>query len=170
MTKLLTIAKNTLTETLRQPIYAIIIGCSILLYVLSPSLTMHTLDDDNKLLREIGLSTLFLTSLFVAIFSAAGAVAEEMDNKTISTVLSKPVSRPVYVLAKFLGVSWAVAIAHPKPESVAVLEQFLRDPGVRMVPLSTLAPRSGGGTSSTPRAGDLVRRSSTSGGKHAPEK
>ncbi|MCP4455259.1 MAG: ABC transporter permease subunit, partial [Planctomycetes bacterium] len=112
MTKLLTIAKNTLTETLRQPIYAIIIGCAILLYILSPSLTMYTLDDDNKLLREIGLSTLFLTSLFVAIFAAAGAVAEEMENKTISTVLSKPVSRPVYVLAKFLGVSWAVAIAH----------------------------------------------------------
>ena len=112
MTKLFTIAKNTLTETLRQPIYAIIVGCAILLYILSPSLTMYTLDDDNKLLREIGLSTLFLTSLFVSIFSAAGAVAEEMDNKTISTVLSKPVSRPVYVLAKFLGVSWAVAIAH----------------------------------------------------------
>jgi len=112
MTKLITIAKNTLTETLRQPIYAILIGCAILLYILSPSLTMYTLDDDNKLLREIGLSTLFLTSLFVAIFSAAGAVAEELDNKTISTVLSKPVSRPVYVLAKFLGVSCAVAISH----------------------------------------------------------
>jgi ABC-type Na+ efflux pump permease subunit len=112
MTKLITIAKNTLTETLRQPIYAILIGCAILLYILSPSLTMYTLDDDNKLLREIGLSTLFLTSLFVAIFSAAGAVAEELENKTISTVLSKPVSRPVYVLAKFLGVSCAVALAH----------------------------------------------------------
>ncbi|MCF7976007.1 MAG: ABC transporter permease subunit [Phycisphaerae bacterium] len=112
MTKLVTIAKNTLTETLRQPIYAILIGCAILLYILSPSLTMYTLDDDNKLLREICLSTLFLASLFVAIFSAAGAVAEELDNKTISTVLSKPVSRPVYVLAKFLGVSCAVAIAH----------------------------------------------------------
>ncbi len=112
MTKLITIATNTLIETLRQPIYAIIIGCAILLFILSPSLTMYTLDDDNKLLREVGLSTLFLTSLFVAIFSAAGAVAEEIENKTISTVLSKPVSRPTYVLAKFLGVSWAVAIAH----------------------------------------------------------
>ena len=49
MTKLITIAKNTLTETLRQTIYAILIGCAILLYILSPSLTMYTLDDDNKL-------------------------------------------------------------------------------------------------------------------------
>ena len=112
MVKLITIAKNTLTETLRQPIYAIMIGCAILLFIISPSLTMYTMDDDNKLLREIGLSTLFITSLFVAIFSASGAVAEEMDNKTITTVLSKPVSRPIFILAKFLGICSAVALAH----------------------------------------------------------
>ncbi|MCH8193564.1 MAG: hypothetical protein IIA65_06060 [Planctomycetes bacterium] len=82
---LLTIAKNTLTETLRQPIYAIIIASAILLFVISPSLTMYTMSDDNKLLREIGLSTLFLTSLFIAIFSASGAVAQELENKTVTT-------------------------------------------------------------------------------------
>jgi hypothetical protein len=68
--------------------------------------------DDNKLLREIGLSTLFLSSLFIAIFSASGAVADEVENKTIITVLSKPVQRPIFVLAKFSGVAAAVALAH----------------------------------------------------------
>lgn len=109
---LLTIAKNTFTETLRQPIYAIIIASAILLFVISPSLTMYTMSDDNKLLREIGLSTLFLTSLFIAIFSASGAVAQELESKTVTTVLSKPVRRPIFILGKFLGVSSAVAIAH----------------------------------------------------------
>ncbi|MHC4110227.1 MAG: ABC-2 transporter permease [Planctomycetota bacterium] len=70
------------------------------------------MSDDNKLLREIGLSTLFLASLFIAIFSASGAVAEEIENKTISTVLSKPVQRPIFIIAKFLGVSAAVILAH----------------------------------------------------------
>lgn len=112
MDKLLTIAKNTLTETLRQPIYGIIVGIALLLYILSPALTMYTMDDDNKLLREIGLSTLFITSLFIAIFSASGAVADEMENKTIMTVLSKPIPRPIFVLAKFLGVGSAVALSH----------------------------------------------------------
>jgi len=73
---------------------------------------MYTMNDDNKLLREIGLSTLFLTSLFIAIFSASGAVAEEMENKTILTVLSKPVQRPIFIIAKFLGVAAAVMLAH----------------------------------------------------------
>jgi len=70
------------------------------------------MDDDNKLLRELGLSTLLITSLFVAIFSAAGAVSIEMENKTILTVLTKPVQRPIFILAKFLGVVGAVALSH----------------------------------------------------------
>jgi ABC-2 type transport system permease protein len=112
MHKLFTIAKNTLIETLRQPVYAIIIIAALFLFFLSPSLTMYTMSDDNKLLREIGLSTLFLASLFIAIFSASGAVAEEIENKTITTVLTKPVQRPIFIIAKFLGVSAAVILAH----------------------------------------------------------
>jgi ABC-2 type transport system permease protein len=112
MNKLFTIAKNTFIETLRQPVYAIIIVTALFLFFISPSLTMYTMSDDNKLLREIGLSTLFLTSLFIAIFSASGAVAKELENKTITTVLSKPVRRPIFIVAKFFGVAAAVVLAH----------------------------------------------------------
>ena len=112
MNKLFTIAKNTFIETLRQPVYAIIIVAALFLLFISPSLTMYTMSDDNKLLREIGLSTLFLTSLFISIFSASGAVAKEMENKTIMTVLTKPVQRPIFIIAKFFGVASAVVLAH----------------------------------------------------------
>jgi ABC-2 type transport system permease protein len=112
MNKLFTIAKNTFIETLRQPVYAIIIVAALFLLFMSPSLTMYTMSDDNKLLREIGLSTLFLTSLFISIFSASGAVAKELENKTIMTVLTKPVQRPIFIIAKFFGVAFAVILAH----------------------------------------------------------
>ena len=112
MHKLFTLTRNTFTETLRQPVYGIIIIAALLLFFISPSLTMYTLSDDNKLLRELGLSTLFLTSLFIAIFAASGAVSEEIENKTIVTVLTKPVGRPIFILAKFLGVAAAVVLAH----------------------------------------------------------
>ncbi len=112
MNKLFTIAKNTFIEILRQPIYAVIIVAALLLFFISPSLTMYTMSDDNKLLREIGLSTLFLASLFIAIFSASSAVNEEIENKTITTVLSKPIQRPIFIIAKFIGVAAAVVLAH----------------------------------------------------------
>ena len=112
MNKLLAVAKNTFVETLRQPVYGIIIVAALLMIFISPSLTMYSMSDDNKLLREIGLSTLFLASLFIAIFSASGAVAAEIEKKTVITVLSKPISRPTFIIAKFFGVAAAVALAH----------------------------------------------------------
>jgi len=110
--KLLIVAKNTLTETLRQPIYAVIIAFSLFLFFMSPSIAMYTMDEDIKMLREIGLSTLVLTGLFIAIFSATAALTEEIETKTITTVLSKPIGRPTFILGKFLGVAAAVILAH----------------------------------------------------------
>ena len=110
--KILTIGKNTFIETIRQPIYVVILTAAVLMFVVSPSISMYTLDEDVKLLREIGLSTLFLMGLFIAIFSATSAVTEEIETKTITTILSKPIQRPTFIFGKFLGLSAAVAIAH----------------------------------------------------------
>jgi hypothetical protein len=80
--------------------------------LISPSITMYSIDDDNKLLREIAYSTIFLSGLFVAIFASAGAITQEVESKTASTVLSKPVPRFIFVLGKYFGIAGAVAIAH----------------------------------------------------------
>lgn len=112
MLRLLTIAKNTFTETLRQPIYIVIISFALLSIILAPAVSSYTLDEDIKLLRELGLSTLFLAGLFIAVFSAISAITEEIDSGTITTVLSKPISRPVFILGKYFGVCAAVALAH----------------------------------------------------------
>lgn len=110
--KLITVAKNTTYETIRQPIYIIIILAALLLLILAPAISMYTLDEDVKLLRELAFSTLFLSGLFISIFSAGGAVTEEIDTGTITTVLSKPIPRPVFLLGKFCGLAFAVSFAH----------------------------------------------------------
>ncbi len=112
LNRLLIVAKNTCIETIRQPVYAIIILSALLLMAMAPALSAFTLDEDIKLLRELGLSTLFLAGLFIAVFSATGAITEEIETGTITTVLSKPISRPVFVVGKFFGLAGAVALAH----------------------------------------------------------
>lgn len=110
--KLFSIAKNTFIETIRQPVYAVIIAAAVFLFFISPSLTMYTMEDDNKLLRELGLSTLFIAGLFIATFSASAAITEEIETKTILTTLSKPVPRYNFILGKFTGTAAAVILAH----------------------------------------------------------
>ncbi len=110
-TNLLAIITNTFTETLRQPIYAVVIAATIILLVFSPSLAMFTLDDDNQLLEDVCISTLMVAGLFLAVFSASTVVSEEIENKTALTVISKTVGRGRFIIAKFLGLTAAVILA-----------------------------------------------------------
>jgi len=107
----LAIVANTFTETLRQPIYGVVLAATVLLLIFSPSLAMFTLDDDNQLLKDVGLSTLLVAGLFLAVFAAATVVTEEIENKTVLTVISKTVSRSVFILGKFVGIALAVILA-----------------------------------------------------------
>jgi ABC-type transport system involved in multi-copper enzyme maturation permease subunit len=105
------LALNTFLETIRQPIYGVILLATAFLMILNVSLAGFTLDDDDKLLLDLGLSTLLLSGLFLSAFSAAGVLSREIDNKTVLTVISKPVSRPVFILGKFAGLVGALSVA-----------------------------------------------------------
>lgn len=105
------IVSNSFTETIRQPIYGVVIAITILVLLFSPSLAMFTLDDDNLLLKDVGLSTLLVAGLFIAVFAAATVITEEIENKTVLTVLSKTVGRATFILGKFFGITGAVLLA-----------------------------------------------------------
>ena len=105
------LAANTFVETIRQPIYGVILLTTAMLLVFNVSLAAFTLDDEDKLLLDLGLSTLLLSGLFLSAFSAAGVLSREIENKTVLTVISKPVSRPIFILAKFTGLVAALATA-----------------------------------------------------------
>lgn len=110
--RLYSLANNTFLETIRQPIYGVILLATTILLVLNVSLAGFTMGDDNKLLVDLGLSTLLLSGLFLSAFSAAGVLSREIENKTVLTVISKPVSRPLFILGKFIGLSFALCVAY----------------------------------------------------------
>ncbi len=107
-----TIAAGTFLETIRQPIYGVILVVMAILMVLNVGLAAFTLADDDKLLLDLGLSTLLLTGLFLAAFTAAQALGREIESKTVLTVISKPVSRPLFMLAKYVGLVGALVVAY----------------------------------------------------------
>ena len=118
-----TLASNTFVETVRQPIYGVILITAALLMVLNVSLAAFTLSDDDKLLLDLGLSTLLLTGLFLSAFSATGVLSREIENKTVLTVVSKPVGRPTFILGKYVGLLAALAVAYYVSFLVFVLAQ-----------------------------------------------
>jgi hypothetical protein len=112
--KLIAIAGNTFIETIRQPIFGILTWVAVGLLLLNPSLAAFSLESgsDSKIMKDIGLSTMLLFGLFCSAFSAAGVITREIESFTVLTVVSKPVSRPVFLSGKFLGVVAALAVAY----------------------------------------------------------
>jgi ABC-2 type transport system permease protein len=108
---LLTIASNTFTEAIRQPIFAIVIAAAILTIAFCPSLAMFTLENDNQILKDIGLSTLMVAGLFLAVFAASTVISEEIERKTTLTVLTKRISRHTFILGKFVGIVAAIVLS-----------------------------------------------------------
>lgn len=111
MQKIFTIAQVTFKEMIRQPIYSIIIYLAMALMYASPWFSMFTLLNSIKLVRDMGLATIMLASLFLAAFSASGLVFKEIENKTAVTILSKPIYRTQFLLGKYAGLLAGIGLA-----------------------------------------------------------
>lgn len=112
MQKLWAIAANTFRETVRQPVFSVLVWCAAGWLMLSPALAAFSLESgkDNKIMQDVGLSTMLLYGLLASTFSATSVIVREIESFTVLTVISKPVSRPLFLLGKYLGVCAAVLV------------------------------------------------------------
>lgn len=106
----LAIIRNTFFESIRQPIMLVILLVAALLVVLANPLAAFTMEDDQRMMVDMGLATVFTGGCLLASFIATSVLTREIENKTALTVISKPVGRPVFVIGKFLGVASAMLI------------------------------------------------------------
>lgn len=116
MIALWSIAKNTFVQTIRQPIFGFLLLVTFLiLTVVNLPLSGWTMGteyttSDQRMLENAGLGTLLVAGMFAAAFCASAAISREIDDKTVLSVISKPVPRSLFVLGKYLGLVLAVAV------------------------------------------------------------
>lgn len=113
--KLYAIAANTFLETVRQPIFGVLMwAAAFWMAVFCPTLSSFSLESggDTKMLIDNCLATMLLYGLLASVFSATGVITREIESFTVMTVVSKPVSRPVFFLGKYIGVAGAMLIAY----------------------------------------------------------
>lgn len=117
--QLATIARNTFIESVRQPVYFILVALCGVLQIFNTWGSNFAMgytesgevSSDNKLLLDVGLATVFVCGMLLAAFIATAVISREIDNRTVLTVVSKPVPRPIVVLGKYFGAAVAVLIA-----------------------------------------------------------
>ncbi|MEI6257647.1 MAG: hypothetical protein WCQ77_13485 [Planctomycetota bacterium] len=97
------VASATTKEAIGQPIFsvALIVGFFLLLsFIVIP---YNTFGEDVKMLKDSGLTLIKVLALLVVVWTASVSVAEEIEGRTALTVLSKPLTRPQFILGKFAG-------------------------------------------------------------------
>ncbi|MBN1256677.1 MAG: ABC transporter permease subunit [Planctomycetes bacterium] len=107
----LSIARNTLSETLRQSVFGVVLLGAGFLIASSPAFSMFTFMDSTKLVQDMGLATILIAGLFLAVLCSITVISKEIEGRTALTVLAKPISRGSFVLGKFLGISAAIILA-----------------------------------------------------------
>ncbi len=106
-TTLYQIAKNTFRESLREPIFLLILISALVLIGFYPILTLFVFNAQEKLVIDSAMATMMVLGWGLAIMLSSYAISREIDNGTALLLLSKPVRRPVFVIGKILGISAA---------------------------------------------------------------
>jgi ABC-type transport system involved in multi-copper enzyme maturation permease subunit len=109
MEKTIFIAQNTVREALRDKVMYSLIFFAALILALNRVLTPLALGEGSKITKDVGLSAISLLGLFIIILSGTALVHREIDKKTITVILSKPVGRSQFILGRFLGLFFTIA-------------------------------------------------------------
>jgi ABC-type transport system involved in multi-copper enzyme maturation permease subunit len=101
--RILSIAINTFRENLREKLLYNLLFFALLMIGSSILLSRITLGDYHRLILDLGLASINLFGVLIAIFVGIGLVSKEVDRKTIYTIVSKPIPRYEFLLGKYCG-------------------------------------------------------------------
>jgi hypothetical protein len=110
MRQFLTIATNAFMELIRQPVFLLLMTSSVLFEIFLAVPYYFAFGDEPKLIKNSALAVMLLSGLLGAVLSASASLAREIRTGTALAVLSKPVGRAQFLLAKYAGVAMALTV------------------------------------------------------------
>lgn len=110
MSKIWAIALNTFKEAVRNRILYILFIFALLILAGSGVISDLTIAEKERIIRDLGIASISFFGLLIAVFVGIGLIYNEMDKKTIYTIISKPIHRYQFILGKFLGLLLTIYI------------------------------------------------------------
>jgi ABC-type transport system involved in multi-copper enzyme maturation permease subunit len=111
MNNIFAISGVVIKELYRRKDFYVLFILTALITLLMGSVNFFSDDKIVRYVKEISLLLIWISSLVIAIGTAARQIPSERENRTIFPLLAKPVSRAQVVFGKFLGCWLACGIA-----------------------------------------------------------
>ena len=97
------IGLNAYRESLRRKTLIAFLLFAMLVIASSTFLTVLSPGEEVKMVKDVCLSSISFFGMLIAVFTAGALIPGEMENRTIHTIVSKPLRRVTYLLGKYLG-------------------------------------------------------------------
>lgn len=97
------IALNTFREAVRNRILYFILFFALILMMASGVVKELAISAHSRIVTDIGLTSISFFGLMAAVFAGISLVYNELERKTIYTIVSKPVHRYQFLLGKYFG-------------------------------------------------------------------
>ncbi len=104
------IAVNTFKEAVRNKILYNLIFFALIMMAFSLVLDQATIGQRNKIIKDLGLASINLFGVIIAIVVGINLVYKELEKRTIYPLLAKPVRRSSFLVGKYFGILLTLVI------------------------------------------------------------
>ncbi len=105
------LAHNTLLELIRLKVFYFLLLFAFLVIGSSIFTVKFSFQNPIQILKDVGLGAMSIFSWLLGLLCTAGLIPKDLEDRTLYTILAKPVPRFEYILGKLLGVFAMLALA-----------------------------------------------------------
>jgi len=133
------ITLNTLTELTRLRVFYVLLVFALLLIGSSIFMAQFSFQQEFQILKDVSLGAISIFTSLLAIVATARLIPQDIEDRTIYTILAKPVPRFEYLLGKIAGVLLLLAISTLVMSAAFLLVLYLREQTVIHTTLKQMA-------------------------------
>lgn len=141
--RIMAIGRNTFTELVRQKVFYFLLLFALFVIGNSAFLAKFSFQEEFQMLKDVALGAMSVFLSLLAILATATLLPRDLEDRTIFTILSKPVPRHEYLLGKLLGVVILLTLSALLMGALFVLVLLLREQSVLIETRNSLADSPG---------------------------
>ena len=111
ISRIWTLASSTFTQLVRMKTFYFLAVFAVIVIAASNLNLLYTPVQQLKVIRETSLGAMSIFSWLFAISATAILIPRDIEDRTLYTILSKPVPRLEYLIGKLLGVLLVIGVA-----------------------------------------------------------
>lgn len=128
--RILALTSNTLTDLTRQRVFYFALIFALLLIASSVFMARFSFQQEFQILKDVSLGAMSLVSSLLAVVATARLLPQDVEDRTVYTILAKPVPRFEYILGKLCGMLLLLALSILLMGFLFMAVLFLREQAV----------------------------------------